>query len=295
MKLLNLIRKHSTAFAALTIVISLAALCYPFVSNYVFEHRTDSLISTYEEETAEIDTSELDELWGKADEYNNTLVTGHIQLTDPFEAADFAGLSEDYEKLLNTSETGIMAYISIPKISVYLPIYHGTDNETLEKGVGHLEGSSLPIGGESTHAVLSAHTGLNRARLFTDLTELEAGDFFFIHVLGETLAYEVDQILVVEPSDISALQIENGQDYITLVTCTPYGVNTHRLFVRGTRTEYTPETVEKEQAMTKETQKSTSQWMREYTHALIAGLGIVLAFAVVIILAEKVRKDCERH
>jgi sortase A len=218
----------------------------------------------------------------QAADYNAALANGRVKLSDPFEKSGENTLFDDYSVLLCTSSTGIMSYIDIPKIDVFLPVYHGTEANTLENGVGHLEGSSLPIGGESTHCVLSAHTGLNHAKLFTDLTELQNGDLFFLQTLGETLAYEVDQILVVEPYDCSALGVEPGKDYCTLVTCTPYGVNSHRLLVRGKRVPY--EEAEISRVETEKEAPVTSQWMREYAHALMAGVILVtvavLAFLV---------------
>jgi len=162
-------------------------------------------------------------------------------LTDPFEANADQTSSGAYHSILNIRGDGMMGYIRIPAISVKLPIYHGTGEDILEKGVGHLEQTSFPIGGESTHTVLSAHTGSPAAELFTNLDKLEKGDLFYLEVLGETLAYRVDQIKVVEPTDIDSLMIESSKDYATLVTCTPYGINSHRLLVRGERTEYIEE------------------------------------------------------
>ena len=166
---------------------------------------------------------------------------------------------------------GIMAYVDIPKINVYLPVQHGTGAETLERAVGHVVGTSLPVGGESTHAVLSAHSGMASSKLFSDIDQLEKGDVFYIHVLGDTLAYEVDAINTVLPTDTSLLQIEEGKDYVTLVTCTPFGVNTHRLLVRGHRVPYVPE----QEAETAEMQKAASSWTQHYLTGLGIGLGVV--------------------
>ena len=149
-----------------------------------------------------------------------------------------------FASILNINDNGMMGYLDIPKIDIKVPIYHGTSNEVLQKGVGHLEGSSFPVGGESTHSVLSAHSGLPSARLFTDLNQLKVGDMFYIYILDQVFAYKVDQVLVVEPADVDALDLQKGEDYVTLVTCTPYAVNTHRLLVRGTRVEYSPEVLE---------------------------------------------------
>ena len=166
---------------------------------------------------------------------------------------------------------GVICYIDIPKINVYLPVQHGTGAETLEKSVGHVVGTSLPVGGSSTHAVLSAHSGMASSKLFSDIDQLTEGDTFYIHVLGDTLAYKVDAIHTVLPTDTSLLQIEDGKDYVTLVTCTPFGINTHRLLVRGHRVPYTPE----QEAEVAETQKVTSSWTRHYLTGLGTGLGTV--------------------
>ena len=166
---------------------------------------------------------------------------------------------------------GAMAYVDIPKINVCLPVQHGTGAETLEKSVGHVVGTSLPVGGENTHAVLSAHSGMASSKLFSDIDQLEKGDTFYVHVLGEVLAYQVDSINIVLPTDTSLLQIEEGKDLVTLVTCTPFGVNTHRLLVRGHRVPYVPE----QKAETAEAQKATSSWMQHYLTGLVIGLGVV--------------------
>lgn len=180
-----------------------------------------------------------------------------------------------YNNILNLDHSGVMGYLEIPCISVNLPIYHGTDAEILERGVGHLAASSIPVGGKSTHSVLTGHTGLSSAKLFTDLTEMKKEDLFFIHVLDRTLAYKVDQISVVRPEDTRKLQIVKGKDYVTLVTCTPYGVNDHRLLVRGVRTKYV-----KKQRSSIRPRNQDSQWMGTYKRAIAIGLAIVMALVL---------------
>lgn len=269
------------------IAASLLTLLYPMVSNTLYEHRAESLIETFQLDTQSAQEQELSAMRKDAEAYNHRLRTERVVFDDPFGIKEHGDLSEQYREALNISETGIMAFITVPKINIHLPIYHGTDPQTLETGVGHLEGTSLPIGGESTHAVLSAHTGLNRAKLFTDLTALEVGDCFFIQVLGETLAYKEDQITIVEPSDSENLHIINGEDHITLLTCTPYGINSHRLLVRGVRTEIEelpPEDVEPEVVVTE------SQWAREYERALVIGISMVSEIALLVLLTQKWRK-----
>lgn len=228
----------------------LSLLLYPFVANQWNNYRQQRLISSYEdtvaqkEEAGEID---YDAEWAKAQAYNEALLPSI--LPDSFAVAEASDEpDEEYMSCLNITGDGMMGMVEIPKIDVNLPIYHTTSEEVLEKAAGHLEGSSLPVGGESTHAVISAHRGLPSASLFTDLDQLEEGDHFLIHVLDDTLCYEVDQILVVEPKETKSLAVEEGEDLVTLLTCTPYGVNSDRLLVRGHRVPYVPEEVEEEQA-----------------------------------------------
>ena len=178
-----------------------------------------------------------------------------------------------------------MAYVDIPKINVYLPIQHGTDADTLERAVGHVVGTSLPVGGSSTHAVLSAHSGMASSKLFSDIDQLTEGDMFYIHVLGEMLAYKVDAIHTVLPADTSLLQIEDDKDYVTLVTCTPFGVNTHRLLVRGRRVSYTPE----QEASAAEERPTASSWTQHYLTGLAVGLGAVAVVGGTYSLVRRVR------
>jgi len=196
-------------------------------------------------------------------------------------------VDKEYLKLLNPKEDGVMGYIKIPKIDVEIPIYHGTSNKVLQKGVGHFENSSLPVGGESTHSILSAHRGLPSSRLFTDLDQLEEGDMFYIYVLDKVLAYRVDQIKVVEPSNIENLKIVDNEDYITLVTCTPYAINTHRLLVRGTRVEYNEQVL-----------KNIPIERKLSTPDIILIIGIILVAIIVIsviIIIRKVKEPKEEQ
>ncbi|MCD8138101.1 MAG: class C sortase, partial [Parabacteroides gordonii] len=245
--------------------VGVAMNAYPFVANYVFENRADSLVESVEETAEEIVDEEKQEALEEAQQYNESLNESHVQLSDPFLQELLTEEAGDYNTLLNMTDDGVMGSIEIPSIDVNLPIYHGTSDEVLEKGAGHLEGTSLPIGGESTHCVLTGHTGLSNAKLFTDLTELVEGDIFFLHVFGETLAYEVDKIQVVLPTELDDLYITEGEDYVTLITCTPYGINSHRLLVRGKRTEY-EKAVETAETTGKKT--TESRWMKEYKRAL---------------------------
>ena len=215
----------------LVFFVGLSLLLYPSVSDYWNSFHQTRAIATYAEEVATLDNEQYDELWAAAQQYNRSLT----------ERGNAYVLSEEqkeaYEKLLDVSGLGVMGYIEIPEIDVSLPVYHGTEESVLQIAVGHLDWSSLPVGGESTHCVLSGHRGLPSAKLFTNLDKLTEGDIFLLRVLDEVLTYEVDQILIVEPQETGALRIEEGKDYCTLDTCTPYGINTHRLLVRGHRIE----------------------------------------------------------
>ena len=222
----------STILLVLALIIGLCLLLYPTVSDYWNSLHQSRAIATYVESVTQIENSDYSQLLERARAYNQEL---SLQ-----EKAEWL-LSEEaldrYASILDVSGTGIMCSIEIPKIKVSLPIYHGVEEGVLQIAVGHIPGSSLPIGGESTHSVLSGHRGLPSARLFTDLDKLVVGDTFLLNVLDEVLTYEVDQILIVEPYDLSSLEIIPGEDLVTLVTCTPYGINTHRLLVRGHRIE----------------------------------------------------------
>lgn len=265
--------------AILLILVGIALACYPWISEYLYEKQVDTILTDYQEEVEEIDNSEVEEAIRLAQEYNENLQRANVTLTDPFTEQITSASELDYYSILNQSESGIMAFVDIPKIDVYLPIYHGTTAETLEKGIGHLEMTSFPVGGTGTHAVISGHTGLNSAKMFTDLTALEVGDLFFIHVFSETLAYRVCDINVVLPEDTSLLSIQSERDLVTLVTCTPYGVNSHRLLVTGERTEYTEEV--QEEAEEQVTISGETEWMTAYKKAILIGLGA--AFVVIVI------------
>ena len=225
-------KKHlSTIALVLVLLVGLSLMLYPTVSDRWNAAHQSRAIATYSQTVAELDHTRYDELLAQAQAYNATLTNrpGRFMMTDEERAV--------YEGVLDVSGTGIMGYIEIPRIDCSLPIYHGTSEGVLQIAIGHIEGSSLPTGGLGTHCVLSGHRGLPSARLFTSLDKMEVGDTFMLHVLDETLTYEVDQILIVEPQDVSALELDPLADLCTLVTCTPYGINSHRLLVRGHRVE----------------------------------------------------------
>ena len=224
-------RNFTTIILLLILLAGLSLLLYPTVSDYWNSFHQSRAIATYAEAVAELDNGQYEDMWQEAVEYNEKLKEKENRwfLTEEEQ--------EEYEGILDISGTGIMGYIEIPEIKVSLPIYHGVDEGILQVAIGHIPGTSLPTGGEGTHCVVSGHRGLPSAKLFTDLDKLVEGDIFLMRVLDETMTYEVDQILIVEPEDTSALEMEAGKDLCTLVTCTPYGVNSHRLLVRGHRIE----------------------------------------------------------
>ena len=223
----------------LIFVLGLGIMLYPTIANYVNARTQTSLIDNYEE-AAKANAAYYQGLLEQAQAFNEKIgQNGGLTVLDEEEKAE-------YESLLNLNGDGVMGYIEIPRLELKLSIGHGTEEDVLQKMVGHIEGSSLPVGGESTHAVLSAHRGLPTAKLFSDLDLMQIGDRFMIHTLNQTLTYQVDQITVILPEEIEALAIEPGQDYVTLMTCTPYAVNTHRLLVRGVRVENAEETPEPE-------------------------------------------------
>lgn len=293
----------------LLVLISLGLVLYPFISNYLMGLNQQAEVSAYQEFVDHSDDSFVEQMLADARDYNKNLY-GHVIITDPFDPNFHPIFDKEYNSLLNLKNDGIMGYVDIPSIDVLLPIYHGTSDDVLAKGVGHLQNTSLPVGGKGTHAVLTGHTGLSTARLFTDINQLKArdtnpdsgktaekakGDVFLIHVMNETLAYEVDQIKVVEPSETDDLKIDIEQDYVTLVTCTPYGINSHRLLVRGTRIPYTPE---QEQEISSVERVVESTWMLEYKKALIAGFALLLLLILIIVLVRILlmrRKRNKRH
>ena len=258
-------------------LLALGLTLYPVISNYVNQKYASQIHTAYQEVMEQADDSELLKTKELADAYNRTLVPG---ATEAYSQEGLQAASADYDSQLNLAGNGIMGYVEIPKISVNLPIYHGTENDSLERGIGHLLGSSLPIGGESTHTILSGHSGMASQKMFTDLEQLTAGDVFYLHVLNETLSYQVVDINTVLPYDTSLLGIVPGEDLCTLVTCTPYGVNTHRLLVRGSRIPYAEAELLAEEAAEEEPAKST--WEQKYIEGLLWGVAAVLLLLLLI-------------
>ena len=272
----------------LVILLGAGAAAYPLIASINNEH-TQSLVQTeYEEKLQQLDTSEIDAALAAAREYNKTISTVQIEDVDKIKAD-----LPPYEDLLNLANNGIMGYIMIPAINIDLPIYHGTTGAAMEKGAGHMEGTSLPVGGIGTHAVISAHSGMASAKLFTDLDKLEIGDIFIITVCNQKLAYEVDNIAVVEPTDIDLIRIDTQQDYVTLLTCTPYGVNTHRLLVRGHRVEMAEEAIAE---VEEKAEPAASTWIEKYEQGILIGVAIFLGLLLIALLVYftkrlKQRKD----
>ena len=275
----------------LMFLIGFGILVYPTVADQWNTYRQSRLISSYENRIQEMEPEDFTAEWEKAQAFNDTLTKNSIY-GDVFGEEDQDLEDTDYWQVLNVGGDGVMGYLSIPKINIKLSIYHGTSDEVLQTGVGHLNGTKLPIGGESTHSVLAAHRGLPSARLFTDIDQLEKGDKFYIHILDETLAYQVDQILdMVDKDDTDtlekALQIEEGKDQVTLFTCTPYGVNSHRLLVRGTRVPYEGE----EEVSSTPIDTMLQSVQNYYMLYLILGLSVTLLIILFMRFLMKPRKN----
>lgn len=271
------------------LLIAFSVLLYPTISNYLYEKNSSRVISKYNEEVINQNQEKIDEILESARAYNRELLE-NIELLDPFSPIKNE-VNQRYENTLNVSDSGMMGYITIPKIKVELPIYHGTEEKVLQTGVGHFEGTSFPVGGESTHAVLTGHRGLPSKMLFTDLDKMELGDVFYIETLGTTYAYEVDQILTVLPEDTKELSVTTGKDYVTLVTCTPYAVNTHRLLVRGHAIPYS----EKEKLVVEQTQKTGLSFQMEMLIYAVFILMVFFACYTMYILVAKILKTKRRR
>lgn len=258
-------------------IIGAGIFLYPAISNFITSMNHDEVIHTYAAKVSEFSQEEMDAMWNDAIIYNDNLAGDPLH--DPFVAASGYVIPDNYNEVLNPNGDGVMCSIEIPKIDVYLPVYHGTSEEVLAKGAGHIEATSLPIGGLNRHSVISAHRGLPSSLLFTRLDELEKGDIFNIHVLDEIHSYEVDQIEVILPEELSSLRAEPDKDLITLLTCTPYGVNTHRLLVRGHRVEYVEP---KEEA--RDDNNLIPSWLQDYMLSILIGIIIVLIIGIIFIL-----------
>jgi len=270
------------AGAVLMFLLALGITMYPLISTWYNERHQSEIHTHYVEVVENADKSEIITARRKANEYNASIVPGAM-IEESFTQEAMLAAAEDYDNQLNLGGDGIMGYVEIPLIKVNLPIYHGTDSETLDAGIGHLLGTSLPVGGNSTHTVLTAHSGMANQKLFSDLDKLKKGDVFYLRVLDENLAYQVDEINTVLPHESELLEITEGEDYCTLVTCTPFGVNTHRLLVRGTRIPYEEaEEIVEEQIQTEDL--PTSTWVEQYILGLIYGSGAVILMGVTYLI-----------
>lgn len=272
------------------IILGVGIFLYPSISNYLAEKNHIDIIRNYDNLIVKINEEKINEEKEKARIYNENLSGDPVH--DPFVIGSGYALPENYKEVLNVSDDGVMGYVEIPKISVYLSIYHGTSDEVLEKGVGHIQNTSVPIGGNSTHSILTGHTGLPNAELFTRLDELGIGDIFYIHVLDDVLTYKVFETKVILPDKIDELRILNGKDYVTLVTCTPYGVNSHRLLVKAERVEYeeysvTKSTTDEEGTDTKKESPSKHYYL---TGTQIGIVLLVLILTIVSIIGISIRR-----
>jgi len=276
----NLMKKHlPTILAILVFLVGLSVLLYPTISNLVNERNSSKIIENYDDKVKSISAKDYSAVLKAAYKYNE-------KLADSISLPKIGGL-DGYQKLLNISGNGIMGYIAFANINIKLPIYHGTDEALLETGVGHMSQSSLPVGGPSTHAVITGHRGLPSAKLFTDLDKVVVGDVFYIYILNEILAYRVDQIITVEPDNTEALRIFKGKDYVTCVTCTPYGINTHRLLIRGKRVPYESTIAEKYKV------KGEASILDPYLVAPVLAAPVLLALLTFLLI--KLRKSKKRQ
>lgn len=282
--------------AGVIFLLALLLTLYPVISNLYNQQHQSQIQTVYREVLEQTDTSELERMRQRAIAYNRAITPGTAEEAYSQEAIQAA--SEDYVNQLDLSGTGIMGYVEIPTIGVDLPIYHGTGSDSLDRGTGHLLGSSLPVGGESTHTIITGHSGMASQKMFTDLEQLQEGDVFYLHVLDETLAYQVDAIHTVLPHDTAYLGIVPGQDLCTLVTCTPTGVNTHRLLVRGARIPYEQAVEGQETVAIHEEIATTSHWEEQYWFGIrlgvVAMVSIVLLVNVVLFIRKKRGKPARR-
>lgn len=282
-------KKKVIIFAAIAMfVLALGLTLYPLLANLYNEKHQSMILDDYREQIAQADNSMIIEAKELAIAYNESIQPG-VQSQEAFSSEALTDASVNYETLLDLTGTGIMGYVKIPSISVTLPIYHGTDIATLEIGIGHLLGSSLPVGGKGTHTVLTAHSGMASKKMFSDLDLLKEGDVFYLDVLDERLAYQVDAINTVLPYDTTHLGIESGEDYCTLVTCTPFAINTHRLLVRGTRIDYDAAEEIEEQLAEEEPTEST--WEEKYMDGIVSGICLVLIILIIVGVVCYIRRD----
>ena len=279
------------SLAVMMFLLALGITLYPLISSYYNDRHQSQIQTKYEERLEQIDNSAKIQAKQLAIAYNNALKPEN-QIGEAFTEQTLLEASVDYDAQLNVAGDGIMCYVEIPRIDVVLPVYHGTDASTLERGVGHLLGSSLPVGGESTHTVLTAHSGVASMKLFSDLDQLQSGDVFYLHVLGEVLAYQVFDINTVLPHKTEHLQIQTGKDLSTLVTCTPFAVNTHRLLVTGERIPYEEAEEIVEEQITHE-KPAQSTWEKQYLQGVWIGIGAAIILGLTVLAVWLIRR--RRH
>ena len=282
-------KKVITICSAVLFLTALGLTLYPLISNYINQKYASEIQTAYQELIQQTDDSVLQEAKRRAIAYNLAITPG---TADAYSEEALVSAAEDYDSQLDIAGSGIMGYVEIPKIQVNLPIYHGTDAEVLDRGVGHLLGSSLPVGGENTHTILSGHSGMASQKMFTDLEQLVPGDVFYLNVLGETLAYQVTEINTVLPYETDLLGIVPGEDLCTLVTCTPYGINTHRLLVRGSRIPYEKAAVlEEENAVT---EPAASPWEAKYVQGILWGIAAALGVGIIILTGARIYRKARK-
>ena len=287
--LLNNLSKQKIIIVAICVLVFIFALgltFYPLIANQYNTIHQSEIYTEYEEQIQEIENAEITQMRLNAINYNQALVPGVAENDDAFSIESIGKALESYKEQLDPTGNGLMGYVEVPTIGVKLPIYHGTTDATLEIGIGHLVGSSLPVGGESTHTILTGHSGMANQKMLSDLPSVKIGDVFYLNVLGEILAYQVDNIVTVLPENTEHLQIENGEDYCTLITCTPFGVNSYRLLVRGTRIPY----VEEEKVAIEETVIETkSDWESQYFFGLGIGFAMIVLAGISAIIFKQVK------
>lgn len=266
---------------AACLLLAAGLILYPVLGNALAEKNRSLVMTEYSQAVENISDSRAAEMFAAAEAYNAALAPISVSADGVYSLSGLTAAQKQYNEILAVNESGIMGQLEIPGLDIRLPIYHGTDGSTLEKGVGHLLGSSFPVGGDGTHAVLTGHSGLSREKMLTDLEKMKVGDRFFLHVLNRTLAYEVQDIFTVLPDDTSRLGIQQAEDMCTLITCTPYGVNTHRLLVQGYRVPYEPEAVSAAAADGAGEERRVSSWQQQYFEGIY--YGVILADTVILV------------
>ena len=279
---------------AACLLLAAGLILYPILGNALAEKNKSLVMTEYSKAVEEMTDTRMEEMLTAAEAYNATLSPISVSADGVYSLSGLTAAQKEYDEILTVNESGIMGQLEIPELDIRLPIYHGTDGSTLEKGVGHLLGSSFPVGGNGTHAVLTGHSGLSREKMLTDLEKMKVGDRFFLHVLDMTLAYEVRDIFTVLPDDTSHLGIQQDEDMCTLITCTPYGVNTHRLLVQGYRVPYEPEVVSAATAEATGENSRVSSWQQQYFDGIY--YGVILADTIVLIwvVVRETRRDRRR-